>query len=180
MKKLISILLLICFTSMFITACDSKNENNAGFESEDTTIILNLDNYKQFLSVSVNASSGNEPSITCNVKPLTTNYDFNNVKINVKATGKYTVHNYVFTGYSSPGVPHYDATIKHSDGNYDELFHLDLSIGGELIKDGSERKDIVLPEGEWFGQRKASTTINSGNISCEYEVTAISGSVSKS
>ena len=59
MKKLISILLLICFTSMFITACDSKNENNAGFESEDTTIILNLDNYKQFLSVSVNASSGN-------------------------------------------------------------------------------------------------------------------------
>ena len=95
-------------------------------------VFYTLENYKQFLDVGAYAYAGDEPSIRCDVKPLTSNYDFNDVKITLRVSGNYTVHNKVFLGYSSPGVPYYDATIKHSEASYNETFVLNLSIAKAL------------------------------------------------
>ena len=186
MKKNILIIMISCVICMFFSSCGNNTSDNLKTGNNtinNSKIELTLENYKQYLSVSAKAYSGDDPYISCNVKPLTSNYDFNDVKITVRTSGQYTTHNKVFTGYSSPGVPHYDCTIKFSEEEYQETFNLMLSIGGELITDGSQRKDITLPEGDRFDLEnysvQAPTTINSGNISCVYEVISISGTISK-
>lgn len=171
--------LLLIAMLLSIASCASNPEQATTLETtskaKDDEIELTLDNYRQFIEVGVETYEGAPgfnvpPSVTCYVKPLTTNYDYNDVKIVLRAKGEYQINRYIFAGYSSPGVPHYDATQFHSFGAYDKTFNIMLSIGGTLIADGNTKMEIVLPE---------DTTIAAKSMTGEHEIITISGTVSK-
>ena len=79
-KKIISLLLfLVCMLSL--VACSLINEA--------TGTKLTLDNYEQYLKVVARCSSS---GISCHANSVTTNYDFNDVKLTVKVQGKYKIY----------------------------------------------------------------------------------------
>ena len=165
MKKITAFLLVVCL-SISLCSCGAGKK-------------LTKDNYEQYLSVGASVSTGDTPHITCFCTPETENYDFNDVVITIRVTGTYKLHNKIWTGYSSPGVPHYDCTIPHSSGSFDETFELKLTVGGTIAQNSISRKAIELPEGDWIGNIKGTTTINSGNVTWNYEILSVTGTVSK-
>jgi len=151
MKKILCLLIIFCVVGCVLSGCDKGTK-------------LTVDNYEQYLKVTADC---NIYGISCNVTPVTDNYDFNDVEIVVRVTGEYAIYNHIFVGYSASGVPHYDATIKHSDKSFSETFTLRLNIGGTVINREDAKVELALPQ----------NTTTSG-CPCEYEVISIRGTVS--
>lgn len=153
MKRVLSFLLIICLVIGVFSGC-----GNRGTE-------LTLDNYEQYLDVSAECLNG---AVSCNISPVTTNYDFNDVELTIKAKGEYKIYNFIFIGYTPEGWPRYDSTILHSTGDYEETFSLKLNIGGSIINTDDRRVNLEMPSG---------TTIHGGT--CKYEVLSITGTVTR-
>lgn len=178
MKKTFDLVLVVALMFTFLSSC-SVTENSSPtseISKNDSAIEITLENYEQYLKIWAMAFEGSAnfnvpPSVVCSVEPQTSNYDYNNVKIIMRVKGEYILHKHIFMGYSSPGVPNYDSTIFHSTGSYDETFNLRLNIGGKLINTEDSKFNINIP---------TETTINTGNISCEYEIVSVEGTVFKS
>ena len=181
MKKKFAMVLFLSILCCFMFSC-GNNGKDQSVEGVDNGIELTLDNYQQYLSIRVGKVNGKNGHIFGVVEPLTQNYDFNDVKITVRATGEYPIiagnygidENYTLRCLSRKHV---------SREVYDETLVLKLSIGGELIKDGTEivylkkPEDVIYSEINYVKYEAGDTFFD--EITCDYEVIEISGTVSK-
>ena len=119
MKKIISILLLICTLTLCFTSCgnNNSNDNNSNDNnSNDTGVILTLDNYEDYFDIDTNISIGHTTmcqykgdfldlvkTLKCEIAfSGNTNYEYTDVVFTVK---------FVHTG-PTDFINHYaDATI---------------------------------------------------------------------
>ncbi|MBE6911471.1 MAG: hypothetical protein E7473_03000 [Ruminococcaceae bacterium] len=90
MKKIVSLLLSACLLSCLLVACSGDEKG-----SEEKGTPLTLENYEQYLKIH---TYDTDAGFRFDVNPVTTNYDFNDVELVVKATGTYDTNMRVFSG----------------------------------------------------------------------------------
>ena len=169
MKKVLLILLAL---TMCVSMCacgsddstNNKNTNGANSVSKnDESITLTLDNYEQYLNI-VNVFCDTEDQriyATINIKARSTNFNYNNVKVEINFKGSYKAS---LTEYDAQlgGVKILDS---YTD-NYNCNHTVTLDIAGNYFNE----YDIVTLKQDYTSQSKDITDF-------DYTIVGISGTV---
>ena len=173
MKKNICIFLVCSLLLSCLIGCGSQDSNNSKSKSDEIT--LTIENYSDYLSISVNKyfeffpddQNGTKlykPSgtgtcsdtfyLSANVEGVSTNFNYNGVEVIVRVTASCDMLNW--------------ETKEHENKDYSEEFTLTTNISGNL-KDGCENEKMI----------KTGNYIANSDFACDvtYEVISISGSL---